>query len=244
MASFFRRYPFFGILSESAVILTVIKRRGALVDSWTTAFCIHCQTKGFLMSSPYRSLARAVSIVLVLCLILFGYARYEQSHTPLGRLTAQESLDRSEPICRTLAPQADPFSLSAEPLPDSAQHGWGVTCREAAGREIAHLDWNADTGRIERVGSAAATWNRSRKPMLTRAEAVERAWSWLCALQWADAGAPWRVIGQPSLGRQNGVENWVVTWAGRGYRATLQLEAHSGTLQSAHIFAHSRGPFQ
>src|SRR5579859_7215854 len=77
--------------------------------------------------------------------------RQEQAR-PLGRMTCRQALDRSEPLCRDIAPWVDTQTLYTMPSNGYTGRWWSIISEDRVGREVATMTWNADTGELYEVG--------------------------------------------------------------------------------------------
>lgn len=146
-----------------------------------------------------------------------------------GRYTAQQVRERAEPVCRALAPEAR-LHLATEQRhnygPDgSLQRHWIVDCMDEAGRDVAHLDWDADTGALCFAGHHPPMPPPTTvRVSLNRRASVRAAWDWLCMLGVADQALRWRLAQPPQWVKQC----WQVSWQAEGHVALVTIDASSG----------------
>src|SRR6266478_1864059 len=71
---------------------------------------------------------------------------------PYGLYTSKQILDRTEPLCRLVAPGAKITDLKVTKTEDKHRRLWVVDCTDQSGNYIAGFTWNAETGELFRVG--------------------------------------------------------------------------------------------
>ncbi len=167
-------------------------------------------------------------------LVLQGrHTHPEQAHL-YGRFTAQQILDRSEPLCRLLAPRANRLTLMAEPTAQGVAYPcWIIECTDPTGQKLAYLSWDATTGQLFCASRASQRSVPRVGSPLNRHEAVRAAWQWLRDLGMAAQASRWRLVGAP---RYNGAiwrPTWTVSWSAPDLRATVHVYVLTHELVSA-----------
>src|SRR5690242_13480939 len=76
----------------------------------------------------------ATASIAIACLLNARRLHIEQTR-PLGHLTRQQALDRSETLCQTLSPTATPRLLAIEPFSGHTGKSWRVSSQDASGQE-------------------------------------------------------------------------------------------------------------
>jgi hypothetical protein len=186
----------------------------------------------------YRSLVLPVLLLSALAVGLSIRTRHVRppQARPYGRFTAQQILDRSEPVCRLLAPQAHSLSLVAEPTTQQTAHPcWNVTCSNQTGQPRAYLTWDALSGQLWCVGVPPPPPGKRPSLPLTAPEAVAASWRWLRMLGLAASAAHWQLGGKP----QQLWGNWTLTWQAEDCRAEVKVNTNTRELVSLRCFPRS-----
>lgn len=155
----------------------------------------------------------------------------------LGRMTYRQVLDRSEPLCRAIAPWADAQSLSLDTTSGPSGKFWIVSSRDRFGKELAMLTWNADAVELCAVGCwpphRKAGGRMDTRPLLSQVAAIRRTRAWLSVLGVVHAASSWHSYSAsvtPSYPTGTPAQSWFVKWTGEGQKAFIVIEAHSGDL--------------
>jgi len=172
-------------------------------------------------------------LVVPAAILLFVHAYWgpPRQERPYGRYTAAQILDRVAPLCRSVVPEADDLELSArQDLPDQARrHLWSLDGRDRLGRDILHLDWDADTGQAYIVSHWLAPASHDHMKLLSDQEAIEAAWGWLRALGIARNASYWRLARRP----QRGECVCSIRWQAADRAAIIKVDEVSGALIEA-----------
>jgi hypothetical protein len=148
-----------------------------------------------------------------------------------GRFTWNEIAARSEALCRRVMPTTGDLTFLPEritlPLPGrSAGKYWSVTARDAAGQDIAHMTWEAQTGALWFYSRPDLPTSGSQTKSMNRRAAVENAWEWMRTTGIAAPHSRWKLTHEAC--RDGDI--WMVFWQGEQRKAEIYLEAHTGEL--------------
>lgn len=153
---------------------------------------------------------------------------------PVGRLTCEEVIDRTERLWSELGPPAVTVTMVVEPMVthdrrDRPHQVWDVECRDAAGKVMGDVLWDADTGRLSRFMRRPSPpgWCASRP---VEREAAERiGWETLAALQLVDRDGSWRSA-RPA---ERDALVWTMAWQTGGEAAGAWVDAQTGEVLMA-----------
>ncbi len=182
-----------------------------------------------------RLLRSGLAVCLSACCLLAVGARIRYirpSALPrYGRYTAEQILERSEPLCRSVAPEAGKLLLSVEPLclPNRLhvfRPFWQVYCYDEAGRDVCYLLWNALDGEICTIEPRKPMPKRPARLPLDRDSALSSAMSWLRVLPATCSTAAWVLRREPM--RTEGT--WFTFWRDGSRRAAVAIDARTGGL--------------
>ena len=171
--------------------------------------------------SLYRRCLPPVALAgcaLALALITHVHQEYKATQRSYGCYTAGQILDRSESLCRLLAPRADLLRLTAEhSTPNAAHPCWNITCANQTGQEIAYFTWDAMTGELWCFGVPPYPVFRITGKPLTSHEAVSLTGEWLRVAGIAVRASHWQSTGTP----QRYDDIWTVCWQTEDRRARV-----------------------
>ncbi len=176
-----------------------------------------------------------------LCLAFILHARHlhEQAVQSMIHMSAGQVLDRSEPLCRLIAPHTSSLRLTAEAIPIGKFHPhWEVKCADPSGQDLAYLNWDAGTGQLISVSHVFYS-SQGMGRSLDRHKAAMEAWNWLCALRIAGQASHWRLAGSPQCSGYT----WTVRWSAADRRAVVQFYplTHELSFASCTPLSASRG---
>ncbi len=174
-----------------------------------------------------------VGASLVILTLRARYLRHERER-PFGRLNAEQVMQLSLSICQTISPSEQTLSLSVMTDKGPSMRCWDVQCRNAAGKQVADLTWEANTGQLSRVGAFPPYHDDPDKSLLTAQQAVRCAYSWLHILQRNAPSLRWFVVRPPLCAAR---QSWDVALQAAGHHARIQMQAHSGNLLLAEFWA-------
>src|SRR5579872_7348696 len=96
-----------------------------------------------------RAACVALTAVALIPAFLIRMDRRTVTAAPAGLYTAHQILDRTNPFCRILAPEAGDLVVSADRVSGYLDHPyWNVTATDRAHRDVVSLRWSDDTGEI------------------------------------------------------------------------------------------------
>ncbi len=182
-----------------------------------------------------------VGSLLAACVIaVAARIRYVQPTTSprFGHYTAEQILERSEPLCRSIRPDAGRLVLSAEPL---TMHGraqtvrrfWHVTCLDEAGTYVCNLLWNAEAAGPCSIGCRTGQSNWYTRQPLSRDSAVAAAARWLRVFCCTSPVPAWALASEPEPTSQS----WYTYWRAGSRAASVAIDAHTGGVVKIDWFA-------
>ena len=146
-----------------------------------------------------------------------------------GRYTAEQILDRTTALAERLCPRDSGWQLSVGPT--SVYNGsgkcvkiWDVTCKSAAGRDIAYFTWDAGTGRLLGYSDLRDNPTVPLQPGINAAEAAAAAGDWVRQFNTETADREWRLSGTP--GQKD--KSWIVSFVATSGHAILEVDRRSG----------------
>lgn len=195
-------------------------------------------------ATPYmeRIVFFVLAGVILLLLRLNVHRLRQEPARPLGRMTSQQALDRSEHFCHIIAPQTNARYLSVDS--SKGPHGafWIVSSQDRFDRELAVLTWDAADAELYRVSCwplfQKSEGEAKKRPALSATAAIKRTRFWLSALGILHTASAWHSY-DASVGplRPNGTsgQSWSVKWEGEGRRAAVVIDARSGALLDLNV---------
>jgi hypothetical protein len=176
----------------------------------------------------------------LLCALPLGaFAATRYTHTrqrqaeeakPYGRYTAQQILDRAAPLCDAVVAQASTLHMTAERYFNrkpgrGPSHLWLVDCTDSSHRDIAHFDWDADTGSLFMATASLQNTklSNSSRPLSER-EALRGAWRWLDTLGVTRQVTSLHLAQAP----KRTITAWKTTWKGDGWNVHVTIGLYSG----------------
>src|SRR5947207_3070463 len=106
-------------------------------------------------------------LVIVVCAGIGTFAltiQKDHKTKTFGRFTEQQILRLSAPLGRILVPRVPDQWLVAERTTSFGGNGagrsfWQIDCLDASGKHLAHIDWDADTGKLTQIAVFTAETN-------------------------------------------------------------------------------------
>jgi len=149
---------------------------------------------------------------------------------PIGRMTAQQVLQASEPICQAIAPGRPGVTMSADYTTALPYGQWSVTCTDASGHNVASINWDEDTCGLLSVQGRPQPTSRTEFLLRTRPQALACARRWLVRLGFTG------VAERPDLFRSPAVSpRWTVLCHCVSRDVLLWLDPYTGLLIFAAI---------
>ncbi|HLK58057.1 MAG TPA: hypothetical protein VKU00_15925 [Chthonomonadaceae bacterium] len=178
--------------------------------------------------------------ILLVCMGLF-LTRLWTQHVdqmanlgPYGRYSAQQVVERSRTMCRDLVPETATLHFTSAPLATHDNAGkelrkWQVEYRDAAGSLSGILQWNADTGLLEKVSQHLPEDPRFAG-RLSSSQAADMSLYWMEKLQMVREKR-WRMASAPRY--EQGI--WRCQLLSGNAGAIVIVRANDGLLTYAHI---------
>jgi hypothetical protein len=160
----------------------------------------------------------------------------KQLTRPVGHLTAQQVLEKSEPLCHALAPEITTMVFYVESSEGPFGNCWSVSCRDETDQEVVNLTWDADAAELCMVGVELKHQQQQGKQLGPRA-AVQAARYWLDAIGFAAKSPSWHLL-RPPIYKPLAV---AVEWQGVGRQVYIHLNVYSGDLLNARMW-HDANP--
>ena len=159
--------------------------------------------------SPFLN-RKLFTIGLLLCMGLAVYlarvAQIRRLNAQLsqayGLFTAQQMLDRTQPLLPRILPEVTGLRMFAHPEPvldlkSVAERHWIVDCTDEAEQQIASIHWNADNGRVCRVMRDRHYLPNYRGRTLSKEYAAQIARNYLSLADGPDSMPSWQLEGSP-----------------------------------------------
>ncbi len=162
----------------------------------------------------------------------------KQQTLAYGRFSAEQILDRAEKVGRALAPPTEALNLTTECLKGCSLLGspkpvWDVACTDMAGKEIAYMDWDAESGNLLQVSLPPDSPSRQQEAVKRDSQVTDKTWEWLCRVGMAARKISWKA----QLPVRNSVHSWEQVWnsADRQMRVNVKIDAETGALVLAQV---------
>lgn len=192
--------------------------------------------------SPFLSIAGTGALIALLALLLHR----QQKEPPFGRYNTSQVIERTQRLCRLVAPQTPGLHLSAfqhQPHAADLTRYWTVDCDDEDGNPVVWFSWNADSGELNAISRVQPLHLKQQAPLLTQWEAVGITRRWLRDLEIAPPGSGWRL--GPLREHVQGGSFWHVSWRAQDRVAHIRIDSRSGDLIQAmswRISPHSEPP--
>jgi hypothetical protein len=195
-------------------------------------------SKGTIMGQNRRQI---LSVVLGTIALIFYLVRWQETNrgravqsAPYGRFTADQILAHSEPLFHAFFPERNGLMISAErQKAGQTESGerllWAVDCADEAGRHLAYLCWDADSGQLVFASRLEEKILPETEAMRPSAELLGVAHDWLYGLGIADNTERWRLIGT----RMAPSSRLHAYWRSEHQTAVVVVDGRSGQFISA-----------
>jgi hypothetical protein len=151
-----------------------------------------------------------------------------------GKFSLQEIARRTDDFCRAIDVRVDkrtivPCQTRAFRPDGTVQHIWRMDFMDAAGRNQACMNWDADTGELMYVSRQARRTAGEQVHAIQRSEADQLARLWMGKTGIARRGRVWSQVGTPKRTKFE----WRSHWRSGDWMVTLHIDSSTGDLMLA-----------